>query len=208
MVVLTYLIGGLFVLNKPFKLIHKGDWNRYYYLNVNDVPYLATEYILKVPKDQRVKGGRAELTQSIKLLRVPSPLMIAFTKAIKMEPYETVENKAYFKEDHYHLLDIQTIRDEMQILYADVDPDYFPFAFPLEVANETISSLIKDGFLLLSVEYEGKFTRNTTLVRSDILGNIRIMEIVTAGKTGFDSVIRIETHTVDRTILKQFMEVI
>lgn len=196
------------MLNKPFKLIHKGDWNRYYYLNVNDTPYLATEYILKIPKDQRPKGGRAEVTQALKLMRVTSPLLVAFTQASSMQPYETVENKAYFKEDHYELLDLERIRTRLQELYADVDPEYFPFAFPLDIPNETVKALIGDGFLPLCVEYEGKFTRMVTLVRSDTLGNIRVMEIVTAGQNGFDSVIRIETHTVDRTILKQFMEVI
>lgn len=115
------------VKDKRFKKFYEVGNNRYYVLPFDKELYLATENYLEVPR--KFLKGTKELTQTIKLLELSTPILLLFNNLIDtrveeidddfkdMCVYEKVDNSKVRREvkEHYEL----ALQQEVDLILED-----------------------------------------------------------------------------------------
>ena len=198
------------MLKKPYKLVFKKGINRYYTLGINDEKFLAIETVVNVPKPARLRGMAKEFTQALKLLPLSSPILYMLMAFNMIDGVEEVENELGFKEQRYPLIDIAALRDMIKKYLDehknDIDASLFNrYSFVDSVNNDFVKALIGQGYNILFVDKEGSKTNTIWLVRSSILGGVRLFELITSGGDGFDVLLHSTTYSLDIPLIKEIM---
>lgn len=111
---------------KHYKQFYEVDNNRYYYINVDDETYIATESVLKMGKNKLLKKQDV-LTTGFKLLKFSAPIAVLFNaldnlKPTKKQKYDADELITYERISNSKLKDDtkkaykQVIEDEIKAL--------------------------------------------------------------------------------------------
>jgi hypothetical protein len=188
------------MLKKPYLLLEKRGLNRYYTLKVNDIDYLATETIVEMNEGKK----KGEFTQALKLLPLTAPMLMLLLNFARREIFGEKEDAFGDKEEVYTPLGLGFIKQQAHDLFKDVDKN---FEFVDSVDNPTIKSYIEnDGFELYCLEQQSKHMYSSWLIYSNERGLLRIMEVITAGKEGFNNVIATNSYVLDRSILVSLFE--
>jgi len=180
------------MLAKPYEKIYSLDNNNYYFLEVNNILYLAIESVL--PYTQ--KGKSKELQQGLKILPIYSPILYLLTQLARLEPIDTKEVEGLGKEDIYDTLDISEVRKTIQGKIEEVH-DESMFEFGSSIKSNIVKKLIEEnGFeLLMKMNYD-TFRSSYWVAKTDQYGKLTLHDITTGGRQT-DKVMTMSTFFLD-----------
>lgn len=186
------------MLRKPYKKFHEIGTNNYYTLETGDTTFLAVESVLPYKSWFRTK----EFTTAIKMLPLNSNILYALAKVPKLKKIgESEQKEGMEKEEYFETLDVKKVRSEMKKIVEEADTGNHRFDYRKPVHNESIKSLIEEGYDLLSTETIGTFMRKHWLMKSDKNGVVRIVEATLGGKPTTSRVVDIRFYALNRNIV-------
>lgn len=190
------------MLKKPFRLLEKRENNAYYFLQVGNEQFIAVESLFIWGKK-----GEKEFTQNLRLLPLSTPLLRLFLE-INQIKNTTQKNQFGYSEKRYEKINFDAFRQSLIAMreQALIDNAAYPWEFTLPdtAQNATISALQKEGNVLLCFEKSGH-SAVTYLVGWSRLGALRVFEVQTAGRSGFDVTISLSTLTLDAPLIQKIM---
>jgi hypothetical protein len=196
------------MLNKPFQLIHKIDFNRYYVVEFDRYNrFIATETIFYLKNNPNSKAK--EKTQGLKMLRLSAPILGLLIGYSQLPVSEEI-NKGIEAEKLYKRLDVDFIKAWINDLIGTQgdlkDGQYEGISTPDTYENPTVQALIQEGYEILSVIQEGSRTDTVLLIKQNPLGIFRVAELVLTGKETGKTLVSMTTHTLNKDIATKIIE--
>lgn len=192
------------MLKKPYKLFHTRENNNYYFLQVNEIQYLAIESVLRYKKQTFFGSKNVELQQALKVLPIYSPILLTISRVIQLNPIgkQTIEDVG--EEIIYDKVNIKGVREKIAELTDSVH-DEAKFDFGRAIKCVTVKKIMEENELeLLMKQKIDSLVSIYWLAKSDKFGKLTIQEITTFGRTD-EKFMSANTYVLDRNLIETIL---
>jgi hypothetical protein len=189
------------MLKKPYNKFYSVDNNNYYLLEVEDTQYLAVEGFLAYKGWFRTK----EMQQSLKLLPLYTPIILALTKLAQAEQIDEKEVEGLGKETIYEKIDINDVRSKIREMTKDVHSESM-FDFSKQVKSGITKRLMNENDLhLLMIQKLDSLQTVYWLAKSDQFGKLTIQECMTMGREQ-EKLMVMNTYVMDKELVGEILQ--
>jgi hypothetical protein len=191
------------MLKKPYNLIHQKEINNYYILPMPETNMIAVETIMKI---QGWFGREKQFTVGLQMIPISSGLLAVFLEYLKLKVIgEKSIGDDMPKETLYEWLNIKPIREKLKKISKDIDTNFSYTGIP---SNDTIKSLMEEGYQMLGTQTIGSHAREVWLIKTNSFGTLHVMTVFLHGKKTVDSVGFAKLHLFDQELVKKILETI
>lgn len=189
------------MLKKPYELLLEKEINRYYLLPLPDANMVAVETVMKT---RGWFGREKEFSVALDMIPISSGLLAIFLEFIKLEPKgeKTIADDMP-AEKLYPSLNIKPIREKLKKIAKDIDINFTYTGVP---SNDTVKSIIEEGYQMLGVQTIGSHAREAWLVKTNDFGTLHVMRVFLHGKKTVDSVGFAKLNLFDQELVKKILE--
>lgn len=171
------------MLKKPYSKILEKENNNYYFLQVNEIYYLAIESVLKYQTKTLFGTRDTELQQGLKLLPIYSPILLTMTGLVQQKATGKKTVEGLGEDIIYDTIDVKEIRLKIAELTKTVHEES-KFDFNKAIKCESIKNIMKEQQLSLLMKQDiDTLTSIYWLAKSDKFGKLTIQEVTTFGRT-------------------------
>lgn len=203
------------MLKAPYEHLHTKGSNRYYILNIHDLPYafLANESIEKLDQEthrflRKPKVETQELIQSLKLMPIHSHILFLLQSFMALSLREKVDKGGL----EYH--EIYEIWDEIDAL--DLQNAYKQtlehaggnnkWSFPKTIKNNVARAFANKGHLFFGLERDSVFKNHYWLLRTTKNGVLKITNVIEVGVGNDDRITSVvDSYLIDRDLAKALL---
>jgi hypothetical protein len=189
------------MLKKPYQLLLKKEINRYYLLPLPDSNMVAVETVMTT---RGLFGKEKEFSVALDMIPINSGLLATFLEFIKVKPIgEKKITDDMPSEKLYPSLNIKPIREKLKKITKNMDTNFNYHGIP---SNDTVKSLLEEGYQMLGVQTIGSHAREVWLIKTNDFGTLHVLRVFLHGKNTVDSVGFAKLNLFDQELVKKILE--
>ncbi len=200
------------MLKAPYEHIHTKGANRYYILNIHDLPYafLANESIEKIDQEthrflRKPKVESQELIQSLKLMPINSHILFLIKRFLDLPLREKIDKGGLEYHEIYEIwqdVDILDLQHEFSTMITNAGGTK-KWSFPKTIKNNVARAFSTKGHMFFGLEHDSMFRNHYWLLRTTKNGILKITNVIEVGLNNDDRITSVvDSYLIDKDLAK------